>query len=192
MVSVSRGALAALLAPLVAGCGSSGPEAAIPATPQPSAHLAIDEVRTSYRGVAAGATKDEARRRFGRVRVGDPLAPIGSVPLAIGIPPTPRYPPGRSAVEIWRFRHVAIAADRKGAWLLTVAQKHARTARGVRVGSPLRRVREAYPSLRCGTANEGTEYVSFAYCTGRVAPGHYIWFGGDPVRSITVSVAPLN
>ena len=40
--------------------------------------------------------------------------------------------------------------------------------------------------------NEDTEYVRFPYCTGRVADDRYIWFGQDPIRSITVTVCPMS
>ena len=49
-----------------------------------------------------------------------------------------------------------------------------------------------YPDLHCGTANEGTEYITFPYCGGRIAPQRYVWFGEDPIRSISLSVTPLG
>jgi hypothetical protein len=66
------------------------------------------------------------------------------------------------------------------------------TRKGVGVGSTLADVRRAYPRLRCDTANEGTEYATTDFCAGRIARRRYIWFGNDPVSSITVSEAALR
>ena len=52
-------------------------------------------------------------------------------------------------------------------------------------------MRRAFPDSYCAVANEGTEYISFPYCTGRVAPGVFVWFGYDPVRSVTFSRGPM-
>jgi hypothetical protein len=188
--AASRTILGFLLATGIAACGSAadGGQDAAPAATAGE----IDERAGSYRNVGFGATKTEATRQLGRSRSGDPLAPLGSGALGDALPLSPRYPAQRSARYIWRFRHVAIAADHKGAWLIGVAHPHATTAAGVSVGDPLERARAAYPSLRCGTANEGTEYVSFPYCTGRLAGRRYIWLGDDPIQSITISVAPLK
>jgi hypothetical protein len=60
------------------------------------------------------------------------------------------------------------------------------------VGSTLAEVRRAYPHFRCDTANKNAEWSAVEYCTGRVARGRYLWFGNDPVGSVTVSEAPLR
>jgi hypothetical protein len=85
-----------------------------------------------------------------------------------------------------------MAAGRDRAWLVTVAPEDAMTSEGVGVGSELDDVRAAYPGAECGTENEGTEYTQFKYCTLRVAPERYLWFGYDPVRSMTMSRRPLQ
>lgn len=40
--------------------------------------------------------------------------------------------------------------------------------------------------------NEGTEYRPYPYCLVRLGPDRYVWFGQDPIRSITVSSTPLG
>ncbi|HEX8206732.1 MAG TPA: hypothetical protein VF587_11800 [Solirubrobacteraceae bacterium] len=111
--------------------------------------------------------------------------------LEVGVPPAPKDPPGLDAIGVWRFKGAAMAADRGEAWLVVVSARGARTAERVGVGSSLDDVREAYDGARCTVANEGTEYVSFEACQVRVRPGRYAWFAYDPVRSVTLSRAPL-
>ncbi|HEX5620343.1 MAG TPA: hypothetical protein VFX51_18120 [Solirubrobacteraceae bacterium] len=173
-------ALLLIAAAAVAGCGSD---------PRPPA--TVDERAGTYRGVGIGSTRAEARRELGRLESGatDPLVPIGADGDELGIPPSPQDP-GR--IAIWRFDDAVMAAGRGEAWLLSVAAEDAFTREGVGVGSSLDDVREAYPDADCATANEGTEYTQFDYCTLRVAPRRYLWFGSDPVRSLTMSREPLR
>ena len=85
-----------------------------------------------------------------------------------------------------------MAAGAGRAWLVAVAKEDAVTRAGVGVGDDLDDVRAAYPAAECDTANEGGEYTQFDYCTLRVAPGRYLWFGYDPVRSVTMSSEPMK
>ena len=62
----------------------------------------------------------------------------------------------------------------------------------MRIGDSLDEVRERYPGLRCGIRNEGTEYVEYPYCTGKLGPGRYIWFGENPVKSITMATQVMG
>jgi hypothetical protein len=174
----------ALLA-VLAGCGSD---------PAPHPPVTVDEQAGTYRGVGIGSTRAEARRELGRVagRPTDPLAPIGADALETGIPPSPRDPRPSPGIAFWRFDDVVMAAGAGRAWLLAVTKQDAVTRAGVGVGNDLDEVRAAYPDAECGTANEGTEYTQFDYCTLRVAPRRYLWFGYDPVRSITMSREPLR
>jgi hypothetical protein len=191
MVSAERVAAALIAAAALAGCGSGqdspGRESA---SHRPAA---IDERAGTYRGVGIGSTRKEARRVLGRVESGptDPLAPIGPDVPDVGQPLSPQEPRDSGEIAIWRFEDAVMAAGRGRAWLVTVATKDAVTREGVGVGSDLEDVRAAYPDADCDTANEGTEYRQFDYCTLRVAPDRYLWFGEDPVRSVTVSRAPL-
>ena len=67
-----------------------------------------------------------------------------------------------------------------------VTSEGATTRGGVAIGDDLDAAKDAYPKLRCGVANEGTEYEEYPYCTGRVAPQRFIWFGDDPIQTITL------
>lgn len=192
-----RRVLALLVAAAIAeGCGEG--EGVRPASPAGAGGVdgppTIDERRGTYRDVGLESTRRQAMRRFGRIRAGidQPFAPLGKRPLEVGIPPAPRDPPGLDPAQIWRFRDAAIVADRGRAWMIVVSARDARTRRRVGVGSSLAAVRRAYGRARCDIANEGTEYVRFRYCTLRVAPGRHVWFAYDPVRSVTMSKAPME
>jgi len=187
----AKGVAAALVATAtLAGCGSE-PEPTATATA--SGPATVDERAGTYRGVGIGSTKQQARRELGRAESGptDPLAPIGTDPADVGVPPAPQDP-SKGGIAIWRFEDAVMAASESRAWLLTVTTKDAVTNEGVGVGSKLDDAKTAYPDAECATENEGTEYTQFEFCTTRVAPDRYLYFAYDPVRSVTVSQQPLR
>ena len=59
----------------------------------------------------------------------------------------------------------------------------------VTIGDQLEPAEAAY-RLRCGTANEGSEYEHFPACTGKIARNRYVWFGGEPIRNVTLATTP--
>ncbi|CAA9515206.1 MAG: hypothetical protein AVDCRST_MAG85-2570 [uncultured Solirubrobacteraceae bacterium] len=175
---------------VLAGCGSTDEVERRPATPPRGALVDLD--RGTYEGAGLGSTRRQVAEAFGRVPAPDQVfAPLGREAVEVGLPPSPRSPPGRAPTAIWRLPDAALIADDGRAWLLAVTAPGARTRAGVGIGSSLEDVRRAYPGMRCGTTNEGTEYAGTDYCTARVARGRHVWFGGSPVRSITVSRAAL-
>ncbi|HWM08762.1 MAG TPA: hypothetical protein VNO82_05445 [Solirubrobacteraceae bacterium] len=191
-VSAERVAAALIAAAALVGCGS---EADTPASePAPRGPATVDEQAGTYRGVGIGSTREEARRELGRVESGptDPLTPIGTDALEVGVPPAPRDPRDAGGIAIWRFEDAVMAAGRGRAWLVAAAADDAVTTKGVGVGSALGDIRAAYPDAECATANAGGEYVKFEFCTLRVAPDRYLYFGYDPVRSVTMSRMPLR
>ncbi|MEO8289646.1 MAG: hypothetical protein ABI649_01460 [Gaiellaceae bacterium] len=60
------------------------------------------------------------------------------------------------------------------------------TTRGVGIGNDLSEARRSYSEFECGEADHG-EYGTSKYCLGRIAPDRYLYFGGDPISSISVS-----
>ena len=64
------------------------------------------------------------------------------------------------------------------------------TARGVAVGDKLAAARRAYPHLHCGTGGTG-EFGYFPFCGGKIASNRWIWFGRNPIRSITIASREL-
>jgi len=148
-----------------------------------------------YQGVGIGSSRRRARKVFGRMRAGatEPLSPLGRLPLEVGFPSSPRDPKGaRGGYQAWRFDGTALGAFDGRAYLLTVTRSGTRTLKGVGVGSTLSAVRRRYPRMGCERANRGGDYAELPFCTGSVGQGRYLWFGRDPVRSITVSTAPLR
>lgn len=149
--------------------------------------VTIDERAGTYRGVGLLDTRREVERRFGRARVtkDGPWEPLDIDFYDAGLPTSSGYTTG--AVAIWRFKSAAIVSYGGKTFTFAITTVDALTRRRVGVGSTLEQVRMKYPMLRCDIANEGTEYPTYPYCAGRVAPGRYVWFGRDPVRSVTLS-----
>jgi len=48
-----------------------------------------------------------------------------------------------------------------------------------------------YPRARCGKAGGG-DYAEFDACTAFVRPKQHLWFGGDPIETITLASVPLG
>ena len=91
-----------------------------------------------------------------------------------------------------RYRGATFHTWRGDVYEVFVTAEGAQTREGVQIGDDLDAAESAYPQLECGTANEGTEYVQYPYCTGRVARGRHVWFGEDPIRSIVISRYPFG
>jgi hypothetical protein len=152
----------------------------------------IDELAGTYRGVGIRDSMRAVRRIFGEQRpmnpLGEPMTPLVTAddpyrgPTAMGFGPNDAFGP------TLRYGHVAfVFKGRRGVGAFEVTEPGAQTLRGVAIGDPLERVRLVYPSFRCEDANERTEYESYPACTGRVARSRHLWFGGDPITTITLS-----
>jgi hypothetical protein len=150
----------------------------------------IDENAGTYRGVGFGDPIRVVKRVFGEQR------PAGEYE-----PGTPfRYPEGGhfgpSVMQfgdydpfgptLRYFDVVFTFKGRQGLGAFEVVEPVASTRRGVRIGDPLERADAAYPQLQCGTVHE-----QYPACSGKLGPGRFIWFGGDPIKSITMSTNPL-
>jgi len=152
----------------------------------------VDELGGSYRGAHLG----DSPRRI-RALLGDPSSRGGGAPLGedlyeIGGPTSSQPPPRTGPITAYRYRGLLLELTSQGLYAFTITDGDAETRHGVGVGDSLATVRRAYPDLHCGTANEGTEYITFPYCGDRIAPQRYVWFGEDPIRSISLSVTPLG
>lgn len=82
-------------------------------------------------------------------------------------------------------------APRQGAYAFFVWRPDARTTSGIRIGDRLKSAAQRHPGFRCGIRNRNSEYTPYPYCKGRVGD-IYVWFGQDPIRSITLSSTPLG
>ena len=89
-----------------------------------------------------------------------------------------------------RYRDAVYLTARGRVFALLVADRRARTLRGVGIGDSLDRVRERYGQLRCGTT-PGREYPDHPYCAGKLGRLS-ISFGENPIKSITISATRLS
>lgn len=91
-----------------------------------------------------------------------------------------------------RYDRLAFDAPRGlGAYSVSIADPRMRTREGVRYGDSLKSVREHYPFVRCAIRNEDSEDVPYPYRSGQAARGFYVWFGQDPLRSISFARWPV-
>jgi hypothetical protein len=61
----------------------------------------------------------------------------------------------------------------------------------VRIGDPLKTSVRRHPGLRCRIRNRNSEYIPYPYCKGKLGET-YVWFGQDPIKSITISTTPMG
>jgi hypothetical protein len=71
-----------------------------------------------------------------------------------------------------------------------VAQSGAHTTRGIAIGDDAKKTLARYPQLTCGESP--VEGGSYPYRGGRIAEHRWLWFGRDPIRSITVATVRLR
>lgn len=178
---VSVAALACCAA--LAGC-SSNETLADRSTPP----LRVDERAGSYRDIVFGTPTRVVLSRFGFPGGGHSgsTVPIGVDYYEVGGPTTMVSPLRGTRVPERTLRYHGVAfftAGRRVYGFVTV-EPRAETLAGVRIGDPQSRVKKRYGRAKCETANEGTEYATFPLCTIQVSEGRYLWFGGDPVKSI--------
>ena len=168
---------------LAGACGAADEPAPAPARPAASDVGLVDERAGTVDGVRLGDGPGRMRRRFGPPVAGSPTRPTSQKGLPWIIPP----PPGEGRARSVSFPgRLALVRGATGAYALSIWERGARTRAGVGLGDPLSLARERYGELDCGVRNEGTEYVPYPYCRARIA-GHWIWFGQDPIASITLT-----
>lgn len=86
-----------------------------------------------------------------------------------------------------RYRGVTYLTVGGRIYGFVVTQRDAHTNRGVSVGSPLHKLRQAYPEAACSTIEQGIEPHEYPMCKVEVGAGRSMWLGGDPVRTITLA-----
>ena len=162
-----------------------------PRDESPARPLVVDDRAGLFEVVRLGDAPADVRTALGRGRSSplEPVAPLGEDvddvrgPSFIGTPGethlTMRYPGVVFLVSDGRVYGFLVTAD------------DAETGRGAGVGDNLAVVRREYPRLDCGTAALA-DGSTFPYCAGDIAPRRHVWFGGDPIRSITVASVSLR
>ena len=173
------------------GCGGSTSRADGPAIPE------IDVARGTYGNVRVGDPPSAVFASMGRsdpAREGEPATPLGVGDYSLG-PPVIDFPDREEPPEMTFYRYETAVFSFLDRELLffSIEGGAARTTRGVAIGDALAEARGHYPEMACGRAYEGTEYgPKFPACRGRSSGGTYYWFGGDPIKNITVSSAPIQ
>jgi hypothetical protein len=184
-----RSTLIAMLAlPAVGLLGScpdemSGPRAGLEGDP------VVDERSGTVMNVRLGDSAREIRRELGRPAKRE-TRPVEEVGLP-WIVEDPRQERAELPVSLTYADLDVLTTRESGAYTFSIWREGVRTARGVAIGDSLARARERYPELECGVRNRNTEYVEYSYCSGRVGR-HTIWFGEDPIESITIATVPLG
>ena len=174
---IATGVLAA--ASLLAACGSEAPQDT----------LVLDWQRGTYEGLRLGDDTSALRRALGApVRRGaeEPFRPVGQDFYEIGGLTNFASPKLATAANptTLRYRHRVFATTGRRITAWGTTDPRARTPEGVGIGDAQQDVERHYPSARCFTQNEGTEYATYPICKVRVCAGRLLGFGGDPIKSL--------
>ena len=162
----------------------------------------IDESRGRYRGVGIGDDAGAVRRVFGQrpfAAMDEPLTPTNADFVDVGgptvvsppcKPTTPRLG-GRSRHTLLRYDDASFLFCDGTVFALMVTASDARTTSGLGVGDEREKAQSLYADLTCGEAPSG-DVGHYPYCAGVTASTRsgqrlHVWFGEDPVASITVS-----
>lgn len=152
----------------------------------------VDEDVGSYGGVTLGSMEEEVRRVFGEPGDGAEFSPLGESWSEVGGAPAVRnWPPGwEGRPTVLRYDGVAFLVGPKGVFAFVVSEEGAATKRGVAIGDPLARARRA-DGAGCGQQPYGESLFggtrSFSWCRTTIGHRVRLWFGRDPIRSITVA-----
>jgi hypothetical protein len=173
----------------------------------PTVVRSIDLVRGTYHGVGIGDDAAAVRRVFGRRAFArldrEPYVPTNAEFGEVGGPTVlnhPCKPPAaarrRSRLAVLRYEDASFLFCDGRAFALMVIAKEASTWRGLRIGDELEKARDLYAGLTCGDAPSG-DFGQYPYCAGEIDslgkdPPLHVWFGEDPIASITISTTPYD
>jgi hypothetical protein len=169
----------------------------------PEVVRSIDVIRGTYHGVGIGDDPAAVRRVFGPrlfARMDkEPYIPTNANFAEVGGPAVlnhPCKPPrqlrgGRPRLTVLRYEEVSFLFCDGRAFALMVIARDASTWRGLRIGDDLDKALTLYAGLTCADAPSG-DFGEYPYCAGsiaspRSAPPLHVWFGEDPIASITIS-----
>lgn len=193
---IAAGGVGALAASL-AGCGSNA------ASSQPSLGT-IDEGRGAIHGVRIGAEKPTVRRAFGsygRKPEAYPIEPLeideargSGGPWSVVTGPHHLGPGGIEGEQVTlQYRGASFFVRHNRVFGFMVTAPRTPTQKGIAVGDTLDRVRDAYPRFDCeGAFRSDTSATQEPACFGQAPHGRFVYFGGDPIQSITVTERPVD
>jgi hypothetical protein len=169
-----RLALAALVVLAVAGCGGS------------SKPVSVDEQAGTLGGVHFGETAARVKDNLG-----DPSDDAqGFFPKGVaysGPPgiPSPDQGAGTPPQRLHYGKSAYLVSPRAGVYAMATVAKGSTTKAGVAIGDPLAKVSTSFKHIDCGQV-AGGEGPSYDWCRATL-PKAKVFFGGDPIRSITLS-----
>jgi hypothetical protein len=161
------------------------------ASDEPSPPVLVDPVAGVADSVRLGDTRAGAVAKLGPAPPwnGDQsVEPLEEDWDEIGAPSTMSL----SRPYVLRYPHTTVELDDGRVVAIVTAERNARTPVGVRVGDALEEARRAYPALRCWDAPAGGGQGTYPVCSGRLRPGRWLWFGEDPIRSISIASRRLG
>jgi hypothetical protein len=95
-----------------------------------------------------------------------------------------------------RYDHVSFLLCDGRVYAFIIAVRNARTLRGVAIGGGLDEAQSSYARLSCGNAPYGESFFGeqpwYPFCGGMLRANRWVWFGRDPIRSITISTNRLQ
>jgi hypothetical protein len=149
----------------------------------------IDERRGAYRGIEMGDSEAEVRRIFGNPESRAGFAPSDHLPAEVGVPQSLPVL-GATVPHPLRYDDAAfLVAEEYGVYALIIDEEGARTLRGVGIGDDLDEAKQAY-HLRCidvaGGESPAGDVATYPSCSATIGRKMRIWFGRDPIRSITL------
>jgi hypothetical protein len=154
---------------------------------EPERTTLVDELTGSYRGVAMGEMPDEIRHRLGPSAGDSGFSPAGQLPAEAGVPQA--IPTGGSRPDILKYEDVAFLVGARGVYAFIITDETAATTRGVRIGDAMDDARRAY-ELGCIDVAGGESVLGrqefYPSCRATLDERMRVWFGRDPIRSITV------
>ena len=186
----------ALVAVIVAGIALA---AAIVIVSADEPVVMVDERSGVLNGVRFGDSEAEVRARHGEPSDDDdgffPEGADFTGPPSLPSPRSDQRPP-REPTPLHYDDAAYVVSPTRGVFAMASLAEGARTRAGVGVGDELRLVRERYDRVVCGEAITGEdlfggELPMYPWCRALVRDGIRVFFGEDPIHSITITTTPL-
>ena len=158
----------------------------------------IDERSATVRNVGIGSSKARIATVLGSYGVRSQAYPSEPAdaddddatggPWSVVTGPHHLGPGGPSGEQVTlRYPGAAFFVRQDRVFGFLISAKDAYTLAGVGVGDDLSRVRERYPRFRCeGASRSDTSAIQAPSCSGSVRGDRFVYFGGDPIESVTV------
>lgn len=150
----------------------------------------VDEGEATFRLLGIGSSLAEVATVLGKGATEGGFAPAGTLPAEAAVPQALPNPPGvRGRPQLRRYPDRAFLAARGRVYAMLITTPDARTTRGVRIGDAMTKAKRLYGGAHCYRPPAGERAGTadaYLVCRVTIAPGRYMSFGGDPIRSFTL------